>query len=62
MRIQIDGMHCEACVRRVRKALEKTPGVIVDEVQVGYADVSVPAGRESEAVEAIRQAGFQPRA
>jgi copper chaperone CopZ len=55
-------MHCEACVRRVRKALEKTPGVIVDEVQVGYADVSVPAGRESEAVEAIRQAGFQPRA
>jgi copper chaperone CopZ len=35
--LQIDGMHCGACVRRVAQALASTEGVAVDEVTVGTA-------------------------
>lgn len=60
MRVTIEGMHCDGCVRRVRKALEKTPGVNVEDVRVGYADVSVAPDREAAMLEAIRSAGFEP--
>jgi copper chaperone len=35
--LTIEGMSCEHCVRAVRGRLEKTPGVKVDDVQVGTA-------------------------
>lgn len=60
MRVIINGMHCDACVRRVRTALEKTPGVNIEDVQVGFADVSIQPDREPAVLEAIRQAGFEP--
>lgn len=60
MKIAIDGMHCDACVRRVRMALEKVPGAQVGDVKVGSAEV---AGADSTAIlEAIRKAGYEPRA
>ncbi|MEO7082929.1 MAG: heavy-metal-associated domain-containing protein [Gemmatimonadaceae bacterium] len=31
----IEGMTCEHCVRAVRGRLESTPGVKVDDVQIG---------------------------
>jgi copper chaperone len=58
MTIAIDGMHCDACVRRVKKALE-TAGVAVEAVNVGSAQVS---GDAAVAMEAIRKAGYEPRA
>jgi copper chaperone CopZ len=61
MRIAIDGMHCDNCAQRVRKALEKTDGVMLREVQVGWADAEIQPGREEAALEAVRKAGFQPR-
>jgi copper chaperone CopZ len=61
MRIAIDGMHCGACAQRVRKALEKTGGVTLHDVQVGWAEVDVQPGREEAALEAVRKAGFEPR-
>jgi Cu+-exporting ATPase len=46
--LKISGMHCEACVRRVRAALEKVPGVTVEDVQVGGARVRTEAGNTSQ--------------
>lgn len=38
-RLKISGMHCDACVRRVRLALEQVSGVTVKDVKVGEAIV-----------------------
>ena len=37
LRLEIEGMHCGACVRRVEQRLGSLPGVVVDEVLVGEA-------------------------
>ena len=60
MRIEIAGMHCQACVARVRKALEKLDGAQVREVEVGSADVEIDPARQAEALQAIEKAGYQP--
>lgn len=52
--VKISGMHCEACVRRVRAALEKVPGLAVEDVTVGIARLRVPTGTAHQ--EAIRTA------
>jgi len=38
--LSIEGMHCEACVRRVTNALNTVAGVRVDSVEVGSAKVA----------------------
>ena len=47
-RIEIDGMHCDACERRVRQGLEKLPGVTVKSVKVGEAIVDRDPDRADE--------------
>jgi copper chaperone CopZ len=59
MVLDIDGMSCAACVRRVRAALEKVPGAEVDEVDVGRARVS--GVEAAAAIAAIEQAGYTAR-
>jgi copper chaperone len=61
MKIAIDGMHCQACVQRVRKALEKVEGAQVRGVEVGSADVAIDPAHEAAALEAVRKAGYEPR-
>ena len=64
MKIVIDGMHCQACVQRVRKALEKVEGAEVRQVEVGSAEVvfdpALHPNGEAAALEAVRKAGYQP--
>jgi copper chaperone len=60
MRIEIAGMHCQACVARVRKALEKLEGARVREVEIGSAEVDLDPARQNEALQAIEKAGYQP--
>lgn len=60
MRIEIAGMHCQACVARVRKALEKVEGARVREVEVGSAQLDLDPARQNEALQAIEKAGYQP--
>ncbi len=60
MKIEIAGMHCQACVARVRKALEKVDGARVREVEVGSAVVDLDPARQAAALEAIEKAGYQP--
>ena len=38
--LQIDGMHCGSCVRRVSQALAAVDGVRVEDVRVGAAKLS----------------------
>ena len=61
MQVAIEGMHCDACVRRVRKALESLPDTKVDSVAVGSAHVTVDPSRETSVLEAIRKAGYEPK-
>lgn len=39
--LQIDGMHCGACVRRVSQALQTVEGAEVQEVRIGAARIQV---------------------
>ena len=55
IRMHVDGMSCGHCVRSVTQALESLPGVSIQGVSVGSADVSydpdvTSPGRISEAV------------
>jgi copper chaperone/Cu+-exporting ATPase len=38
-KLSIEGMHCDACVRRVTNALNGVEGVRVESVEVGSANV-----------------------
>ena len=62
--LQIDGMHCGSCVRRVSQALASTKGIEVKEVRVGAARFA--ASDETAAVEdaiaALAQAGYKAHA
>lgn len=59
--LAIDGMHCDACVRRVRGALSLMDGVAVKEVKVGSAEIEVDPEKASVegAVNAINDIGFK---
>ena len=39
LKLTIEGMTCEHCVRAVRGRLERTPGVNVGVVQIGTVDL-----------------------
>ena len=62
MKIEISGMHCQACVRRVEKAVGTVEGAKAEKVDIGSATVSVDAAKEAAVLEAIRKAGYEPRA
>jgi copper chaperone CopZ len=58
--LQIDGMHCGSCVRRVTQALAAVEGVVVNEVRIGAARLTSsqnPAPVDL-AVAALAKAGF----
>ena len=57
----IDGMHCGACVKRVRAALEKVPGVTVGEVAIGKATVMVDGTTSAAVIAALEKAGYPAR-
>ncbi|HLH42319.1 MAG TPA: heavy metal-associated domain-containing protein [Bryobacteraceae bacterium] len=61
MKISIEGMHCQACVRRVEKALASLDAAKVESVEIGSASVSTDPSREQAVLEAIREAGYQAR-
>jgi copper chaperone len=62
-RIAIEGMHCAACVRRVQAALSGVSGVVVNNVEVGSAEVAFDESKTS--LEQIRSSltaiGFEPK-
>ena len=62
--LKIDGMSCGHCVTAVREALTELPGVQVEKVQIGSAEVSYDptAVTPEQLAEAVRDAGYEPAA
>jgi copper chaperone CopZ len=60
LHLTIEGMTCEHCVRAVDGRLRRTPGVTVDRVQVGTADVHYDPAKtnEDEISEVIADEGY----
>jgi copper chaperone len=58
--LTIEGMTCEHCVRAVRNRLADTPGVQVEQVEVGSAVITLdPTATTIESVEdAIADEGY----
>ncbi|MBZ0156606.1 MAG: cation transporter [Alphaproteobacteria bacterium] len=59
--IKIEGMSCQHCVMRVKKALDALQGVLRAEVSVGSASVDIDETKiKKEDVEAaIEKAGYK---
>ena len=49
LQLSVDGMGCGGCVKKVRQALSEVPGVVVEDVTVGKAVVSLDPATSSEA-------------
>ena len=59
--LDVDDMHCAACVRRVEQALEKVPGVIAARVNLAAASAEVEvlgSVADTSLVEALGAAGY----
>ncbi len=58
--IRVSGMHCDACVRRVEKALAALPDVKVHAVEVGLVSVELGTeGARKTVEEAIAAVGYR---
>lgn len=64
LKLSIEGMHCEGCVRRVTSALQGVKGVEVGSVEVGSARATFDPAKTSpeEIVAAVSRIGFSARA
>jgi copper chaperone len=64
VKLKIEGMHCEGCVRRVTQALNALAGVRVESVEVGSAAVILDPARVSpqQVAAAVNSIGFAARA
>jgi copper chaperone len=60
LHLTIEGMTCEHCVRAVDGRLRKTPGVEVERVDVGSADLRYDPARTNvdEIADAIADEGY----
>jgi copper chaperone CopZ len=60
LRLSIDGMSCQHCVRAVTEALQQVPGVQVEHVEIGTAVVDYEPGQATEEaiVDAVNDEGY----
>ncbi len=63
VKLSIDGMHCDGCVRRVTNALASVEGTRVESVQVGSATVALDPAQASpeQLARSINRIGFVAR-
>lgn len=55
----IDGMGCEACVRRIKGALSSIDEIKVDVVEIGNVIVEINSdNKNQEIIESIEDLGF----
>ena len=61
--LQIDGMHCGSCIKRVTQALDAAQGLKVEEVRLGVARLNAPEDSESvdQAIAVLAKAGYSAR-
>lgn len=60
VKLSIEGMHCDGCVRRVTSALSAVEGARIESVQVGSATVAVDSANASaeQVAAAVDRIGF----
>ena len=57
--LHIEGMSCGHCLNAVNQALSGVPGVKIEHVRIGRAEVVVPDASVSDTlVEAVESAGY----
>ena len=58
--LKISGMSCGHCVQAVRRALESVPGVSVNDVGIGMADVTFDESTTTaeQVQEAVEDEGY----
>jgi copper chaperone CopZ len=61
MKLAIQGMHCQKCVERVRKAIESVDGAKARSVEVGSAEVAADASKAPQVIAAVHEAGYEAR-
>jgi len=59
--IEIDGMHCDACVRRATQALTRAGQGEVQQVTIGEAKLVAPVEAAPVLIAALKKAGFSAR-
>jgi copper chaperone len=59
MKVAIEGMHCQACVRRVQNAIVSVEGAKAQSVEIGSAVVAVDPKREDAVLDAVRKSGYE---
>jgi copper chaperone CopZ len=61
--LELDGMGCGGCVTNVKRALGEVPGVSVEDVTIGKAEVRYDPQKTSPRAiaEAMEQAGYLVR-
>ena len=57
--LSISGMTCGHCVTSVREALAAVPGVQVQNVRVGSAEVRLDASQTGTVLAAVQDAGYE---
>ena len=59
--MKIEGMTCQHCVMRVKKAVEQLPGVSETEVAIGTARITYDESRakEQDLEQAVEKAGYK---
>jgi len=55
--LQIENMHCGACVRRVTMTLNSLPNTHADEVSIGHASITTTTS-PAEITQALTAAGY----
>lgn len=61
--MKIEGMTCQHCVMRVKKAVEQMPGVSRTEVAIGTARITYDESRvkEQDLEQAVEKVGYRVR-
>jgi copper chaperone CopZ len=62
--VNIGGMSCDGCVRSVRNALSRLPGVTLVDVAIGSAKLTLDnaVSSEDDIARALHRAGFESSA
>ncbi len=61
LKLDIGGMSCEHCVNAVTKALSEVPGVTVEKVEIGSAEVVYEPSQvtEQSILDAVNDEGYE---
>jgi copper chaperone len=59
--LKIEGMSCQHCVMRVKKALDAVDGVVSSEVEIGAAKITYDENRtdKEKITQAINETGYK---